>query len=118
MRISDWSSDVCSSDLPAVARLDLDGAPRLLLGGRIEPGLLQAEGMHGEDRVITRHVGRPVRKGAFDPVPEHARLAGVEVDEMPGLARQDVPWIVGRSEEHTSEIQSLMHISYSFFCLQ
>src|SRR3546814_13441370 len=81
MRISDWSSDVCSSDLrrmlcPAVARLDVDGTPRLLLRGRIEPGLLQAEGVHAEDGVIARHVGRPVRKGACDPVPEHARQIG------------------------------------------
>src|SRR3546814_3894664 len=86
MRISDWSSDVCSSDL------FLD---------RIE-----AEGAHAV-RVI----------GLAD------RFLGLDrVHETQGRARQrprDEPHLGDRrSEEHTSELQSLMRISYAVFCLK
>src|SRR3546814_4447407 len=37
-----------------------------------------------------------------------------DVDQL----AQDQPWVPGRSEEHTSELQSLMRISYAVFCLK
>src|SRR3546814_7983459 len=105
MRISDWSSDVCSSDLllrGAVqgnaaalrhrrARADADGEdPRL-------PDLP----LHRAD-----HPGRPLF-----PVLQPGRRRRSAPDRI--LA--EVP--LERSEEHTSELQSLMRISYAVFCL-
>src|SRR3546814_2413441 len=89
MRISDWSSDVCSSDLMRQAPFG---------GGRVG---------HGLDRRIRVRQRRGER---FAQSPDLA-IAGDEVD----LARC-CP--ASRSEEHTSELQSLMRISYAVFCLK
>src|SRR3546814_6792828 len=91
MRISDWSSDVCSSDLRVHAYVP----------GRvgIHPGRVQAE---------VAGVGLPAGgeqhrvEGFRDTGDAHAAGAGA----------------LERSEEHTSELQSLMRISYAVFCLQ
>src|SRR3546814_9636354 len=77
MRISDWSSDVCSSDLLRRHR--------------------------GDDLETRPHLGA-----------QHRQIAGVAgMEAAPGFH-------VGtrRSEEHTSELQSLMRISYAVFCLK
>src|SRR3546814_6074549 len=115
MRISDWSSDVCSSDLAA----------------RHRP--------HGRG---FRH--RPLRRRRHGPCLNHRCLTpGASL--MPTIARIDVShhrlpldppfvasWdgrprrhfdvtvvrVTDRSEEHTSELQSLMRISYAVFCLK
>src|SRR3546814_3723434 len=97
MRISDWSSDVCSSDLDRLlvsARIGAagDGALALFI---VDP---QAAGV-GIERYRTLD-GR----GAAD-----ISLSGVLV--AAGA-------LLGRSEEHTSELQSLMRISYAVFCLK
>src|SRR3546814_3188737 len=76
MRISDWSSDVCSSDL--------------------------IEAMFIDDIV---HVAN----GRFQALLDDARLFGRDW----GFRLADT-----RSEEHTSELQSLMRISYAVFCLK
>src|SRR3546814_3590313 len=99
MRISDWSSDVCSSDLqPQCAVGDLlrcaQPAHRYILGEEI----LDVRDAHRVDR------GRVDRAGA-DAIHANAAL-GIG---QPGDAR---------SEEHTSELQSLMRISYAVFCLK
>src|SRR3546814_2980135 len=105
MRISDWSSDVCSSDLDCCA------APCWRRFRAIPP--VQPENSHA--RQITRF-------------PRTARLPrlrhGVRYRRYPAgqaLARQHgAPYEdgLGRSEEHTSELQSLMRISYAVFCLK
>src|SRR3546814_4391691 len=87
MRISDWSSDVCSSDL-CRDRLGLRGDGR----GR-QAGAWQRD--EHDVRRRPRGQGRP-----------HARVA-------PRGRRR-----TSRSEEHTSELQSLMRISYAVFCLK
>src|SRR3546814_7976498 len=87
MRISDWSSDVCSSDLA------IDDAAAI---------------------AIERHPADPPARVARRAVVEHHRRIGVVHQHRPG---RQVP-IVPRSEEHTSELQSLMRISYAVFCLQ
>src|SRR3546814_10332236 len=107
MRISDWSSDVCSSDLPEpvaigahaqqrVGSLHQPGARRLACTQRREQAR-QAEPF--EDFVID------VR---FEP-----RLAA-----RPDDRRRILHPGPHRSEEHTSELQSLMRISYAGFCLK
>src|SRR3546814_7601813 len=105
MRISDWSSDVCSSVLAAGADAQLPGpggagarAPR----GGPEPVLRRraAVGALADDRAGHRGHGDRLAGG------DHRRV----LDLAPGDA--------ARSEEHTSELQSLMRISYAVFCLK
>src|SRR3546814_7673759 len=111
MRISDWSSDVCSSDLSVLqwAAPSVDQAlfQRLLSQGGGEAGL--ASGDRASQAVIE---GR-------------ATLSVVFVEKRSQSGR--LPWhaagdagLTGspRSEEHTSELQSLMRISYAVFCLK
>src|SRR3546814_1216839 len=93
MRISDWSSDVCSSDL-AVERF---GGEQMERG---DGGVARAD----IDPARVERVGEPAR----------ARYVA-----RPHGRRQPVRRVVGeRSEEHTSELQSLMRISYAVFCLK
>src|SRR3546814_8426053 len=102
MRISDWGSDVCYSDLSADI-LRRTGASTI---GADRPGLVCA-------RLFTRFDADLV-------LPEIAEVVFVH-HALPHSQRQ-----VGkcqfpqnfRSEEHTSELQSLMRISYAVFCLK
>src|SRR3546814_9445039 len=113
MRISDWRSDVCSSDLlvippclvigiviavmfPIIARLTAGGETAALVGkGAINRG--------------TPSIAR--RKA--DAIALKARIAISAVHHLVMFAPA-----LGRSEEHTSELQSLMRISYAVFCLK
>src|SRR3546814_4233459 len=98
MRISDWSSDVCSSDLDACA------------GAEAPPGVMPS----GRRAEVARQAGR--RR------PELLQAAQRVVGGVEAVRRQlDVVELAGvlvRSEEHTSELQSLMRISYAVFCLK
>src|SRR3546814_2894770 len=121
MRISDWSSDVCSSDLEDLAQAAVDdgveaGPRRLLAADGLEEqqGVIDAiarEDVHdqpllvGQQNVLRRRVQV-----------QHALLVVLHVlqqRDLPGQAR-----LADRSEEHTSELQSLMRTSYAVFCLQ
>src|SRR3546814_7779990 len=86
MRISDWSSDVCSSDLSRRNRV--------------------------VDRIYDRHRGRP-RRGARTQRPQ-----GAVEDRLLGDRQRAMGMWRPRSEEHTSELQSLMRTSYAVFCLK
>src|SRR3546814_3625151 len=106
MRISDWSSDVCSSDLK------LDGhrqVHRMIQHGykhrRIGCGL---DFRVSECRIFLESPGG---KHA-----DHLCLAVDDIlfDKLGGVVTE----VAGRSEEHTSELQSLMRISYAVFCLK
>src|SRR3546814_5520858 len=105
MRISDWSSDVCSSDLvrrPAVAGALHAAGPLALDQPHVRPGILVLADPAGVRRAFAGH--RLRRQDASAGHDEHARQGD-------GLAAR-------RSEEHTSELQSLMRISYAVFCLK
>src|SRR3546814_6229893 len=116
MRISDWSSDVCSSDLQIGGAF----ARRVTL---VE--ILAVEKIIDEDegvgrigtRVETDRRSGPVRRElALDLVMERPRtIAHPEHQRPAGFAPDDIGV---RSEEHTSELQSLMRISYAVFCLK
>src|SRR3546814_7247338 len=97
MRISDWSSDVCSSDLP------------LHLLSRDE---------FRQRRLVLRELGAGdgVRRAGDGP----ASIAQGEADGLCPDIQSDQPPAgrQHRSEEHTSELQSLMRISYAVFCLK
>src|SRR3546814_2665658 len=112
MRISDWSSDVCSSDLEVAD-------PRVDLADRcIHLGAVGAEAVPGgiDDVEIKGDEGGPDIGRAPQPV-EHGvdplRARPMLVEALP-VHR---PRVV-RSEEHTSELQSLMRISFAVFCLK
>src|SRR3546814_7685427 len=114
MLISDWSSDVCSSDLNAVL-------------------------LRRNARSARRWTGRGRRRfqlPRFRPLPRRrdprARYDLRESDLWHAADRHGRRWPLhrqparnrqadrdgGRSEEHTSELQSLMRISYAVFCLK
>src|SRR3546814_4593970 len=114
MRISDWSSDVCSSDLrnPLVrVRADLYAPHRQCVGGGRRDRRLW---LQPRDSGARGAGGNPEREGAeLFPL---LRLSEAAIDRI-----SDEPEDGGdrrRSEEHTSELQSLMRISYAVFCLK
>src|SRR3546814_10763006 len=100
MRISDWSSDVCSSDLAtSVATLSIgpSAMPRYSAAcNGITPktgSTMTYRAPTTEQLFVLNHIAR------IDAMAAHERFAAA------------------RSEEHTSELQSLMRISYAVFCL-
>src|SRR3546814_6359200 len=124
MRISDWSSDVCSSDLLERGHGDVVAVGpqadavvlehRLALRERFAQqrigealALVDGQGGAGQLRVLAGAVAALGRMHAVAPV------------EHPVRQRRVAHRLAGdRSEEHTSELQSLMRISYAVFCLK
>src|SRR3546814_3571940 len=103
VRISDWSSDVCSSDL---AR----SGPVLSVSHseRIDHGCSNARGYRN------RPSQGPAGQGPVAGIRSPRRYPEPQGRCPP----QDHPRRSARSEEHTSELQSLMRISYAVFCLK
>src|SRR3546814_4356363 len=102
MRISDWSSDVCSSDLLAAYNDD---------------GLAGAK---ADDRVPDADLAPRIR--LFD-LTRHTRFTlllapQTEAEREAAEAFAATVAKSWRSEEHTSELQSLMRTSYAVFCLK
>src|SRR3546814_9744002 len=106
MRISDWSSDVCSSDLVATRGQALLNR---YWGGYVALTI-------GDDATLS------VVRDPSGMMPCYVRRTpdgAILASDMPALAeRGQVDVDHGRSEEHTSELQSLMRISYAVFCLK
>src|SRR3546814_1477451 len=132
MRISDWSSDVCSSDLGAglADRLDVQAVEL-----ETRAVALHARQSRVDDIVDARHRQR----GLGDVGRQHDAPLRTRVEHpvlvargQPRVQRQDlgvavlavfqrlmrIADLALRSEEHTSELQSLMRISYAVFCLK
>src|SRR3546814_9695138 len=114
MRISDWSSDVCSSDLDPGARgqqAGHEGCARRQAERARRVAASEAQRPLGERLQARRvqEIGRPV--GTKRP----AHLVHHEYQDVGPPAHRGSP---PRSEEHTSELQSLMRISYAVFCLK
>src|SRR3546814_6048956 len=126
MRISDWSSDVCSSDLPAVSSYGFQSRKK---GVRCDPS------------PSFRTLFPLARKGPFRVIPwwttledrpysAASAIMSTETYLRPSLPSWNRTWpsavansvwslpMPTRSEEHTSELQSLMRISYAVFCLK
>src|SRR3546814_7304459 len=110
--MSDWSSDVCSSDLPQrVGKARSAISAQVIVGWRFHLGSARPH-RHGRqaDAVEADSGEPPLRaKRCSDARPRRAR------DFVAGHVKARDS---GRSEEHTSELQSLMRISYAVFCLQ
>src|SRR3546814_9413171 len=109
MRISDWSSDVCSSDLDEVL---------LALAFLREAIVVRTAGVNDvRDRNVEvgLHVGHRGQAGggAGDAV-----IALDSADDLLILRPAQRVVVVPRSEEHTSELHSLLRCSYAVFCLQ
>src|SRR3546814_7409474 len=121
MRISDWSSDVCSSDLPPAIGSTGDKPFTLVAQIDIVEQTIRQELKHGTVEAIDVKTGLLV--GAEDDA-RHPRAR--EAKRRAINAREDRRIIGGvralrrhwRSEEHTSELQSLMRLSYAVFCLK
>src|SRR3546814_5121032 len=94
MRISDWSSDVCSSDLQPAFEQQRRLGPAYNLGS------------------TSTLCGRGDRLPRFPSL----KTAFIGLTHKRKHITQDKP--EGRSEEHTSELQSLMRISYAVFCMK
>src|SRR3546814_6436586 len=115
MRISDWSSDVCSSDLDGKA------GPRPRTADRIS-----CQGNHGGLAVSgTRPLNGVMTHASFPAIRMRRTRAAAWSRAMFAENRigpQDLIWPLfvteGRSEEHTSELQSLMRTSYAVICLK
>src|SRR3546814_10406918 len=111
MRISDWSSDVCSSDLVVdLVGIALDDGDDAV---KVKPRRLVGLQLGAEGGAV---VGGDIQRG------QGGAAVSSDLDRLVGfLGREDNPVVaVGdlRSEEHTSELQSLMRISYAVFCLK
>src|SRR3546814_9809630 len=115
MRISDWSSDVCSSDLRPAA----GGEPRGQPLGHENRAMAPAGAAHRDGQValafaliarqqVFQHAGELVEEGAEAGVLRHV------IGHRGILSAERLQ----RSEEHTSELQSLMRTSYAVFCLK
>src|SRR3546814_3568165 len=115
MRISDWSSDVCSSDLGARNRtIAAAHDHHLRPAGDQRPHFgVEIGGIADGDGVDQLNPGGGEKRlGLADHSPT---LAAVRVDDQRCLARDGCACF--RSEEHPSELQSIMRISYAVFCL-
>src|SRR3546814_8680027 len=121
MRISDWSSDVCSSDL----RLKHGKAEDVDL--RVQVSICRCKwrskccrlridtievraGAIAVEKLKLLGIGQTIAQPSVDIGLEHRNI-------VKNLARCQNPVRDGRSEEHTSELQSLMRNSYAVFCL-
>src|SRR3546814_8200170 len=119
MRISDWSSDVCSSDLcdpvawePPVAG-GLSAArrgarPCRISGGAARPRRRLDRRLRAAGAAARRCLAHADRAGALDR----------RASRCAGAGRRGAARACRRSEEHTSELQSLMRTSYAVFCLK
>src|SRR3546814_10046661 len=116
MRISDWSSDVCSSDLPfPVVSPKAGGADNTMPAGTFPPN---GYGLHDMTGNAWQWVSDWYR---FDYFAMQAQAGQKPIDNPKGPGESFDPNEPGvpanaRSEEHTSEHQSLMRNPYAVFC--
>src|SRR3546814_3313732 len=116
MRIRYWSSDGCSSDLLCDDRLRHDQHV-LEVAQRV---------LRDAQRIFQPEPGARTLGHALDVAAGGKGAAGAGENDRPDrfVAREiepdvlDFPMLLGRSEENTSELQSLMRISYAVFCLK
>src|SRR3546814_7988048 len=118
MRISDWSSDVCSADLTCGAILSPWGTH--LSSEEYEPDAAAVAGdkrFHGFSQNLygDPQKANPYHYGHLPEITVHADGTGsIKKHFCMGRISHE---LVQRSEEHTSELQSLMRISYAVFCM-
>src|SRR3546814_9879424 len=107
MRISDWSSDVCSSDLTLFNALvaTVDAGDEVII---------PAPYWVSYPDIVAFAGGTPVIVEAS--AAQYYKITPAQLDQA---ITKKTRWVLfNRSEEHTSELQSLMRISYAVFCLK
>src|SRR3546814_2944480 len=129
MRISDWSSDVCSSDLLPLAAVrwridDLRRGAQQRHAIRLDHRI-QRERRTGLTLAPAAMAAMHEQRFRFEPVAHEAAITaafdreGAHVVSSRKFGRADWRSVTRqRSEEHTSELQSLMRNSYAVFCLK
>src|SRR3546814_6539916 len=128
MRISDWSSDVCSSDLPLCLAQRIGANEHAAVGfgahrseqlGDLVPGGRVAEHRQAKGRLGDEDIARDDFEGRAGRVGAALIVAGDD-DPLAPIFHQYLRAAedMARSDEHTSELQSLMRISYAVFCLK
>src|SRR3546814_4928258 len=129
MRISDWSSDVCSSDLNYAA---VDCPLCLAIGVAMHfqaranklPEIhrrlvsIRTVMQHAIERMIRCNIPASVAASPINHERQRGDCAREQIDASPRRSEPKHASRSDRSEEHTSELQSLMRISYAVFCLQ
>src|SRR3546814_2115955 len=130
MRISDWSSDVCSSDLYAAGSNHRTGRPaRAPCPCAGKTGHVSPSGQRWDHRLERNQMkpsgGARLFNSALETGVRSALILDAARPRSFDLAH--LTWLdhlvvhtadIGRSEEHTSELQSLMRTSYAVFCLK
>src|SRR3546814_10847117 len=124
MRISDWSSDVCSSDLRLRHLRGQNSVTGTYPNHSTIYELLCDMGFYSLLKIA--EMGERPRMGPDPDRPvflrfvSDNRVPAPEVDRFVGIVEKHIVALnelARRSEEHTSELQSLMRISYAVFCL-
>src|SRR3546814_5684987 len=123
MRISDWSSDVCSSDLRdsySYHRDKMYANLAVSMGGRVAEEIIfgydkVSSGASGDIQYATGLARDMVTKWGMSDKVGPVEYSQPEGESFLGYSSSQP---VRRSEEHTSELQSLMRISYAVFCLK
>src|SRR3546814_6999327 len=136
MRISDWSSDVCSSDLDVrvrsfigvepdraghrlAARRAVTGEPAQVITQQVQHAAgrrTHASASNNRNATARRCASRP---SALASITAHGPIAARPSDaaDCTLIAIWKLATVSPRSEEHTSELQAIMRISYDVFCL-
>src|SRR3546814_9514508 len=124
MRISDWSSDVCSSDLftegdqvrAGQALYQIDPAPYEAQVANARAALVRARSSIASTAALARRYNDLVKINAISRQEAENAVTSAQQAEADVSAQQAM--LRSRSEEHTSELQSLMRLSYAVFCLK
>src|SRR3546814_3161127 len=124
MRISDWSSDVCSSDLDAGVGRDPGGIGVGGEGGkavchrRVQEAEIRAFAIAGRAKCKRRRFGRCDCPQRVTIVSSGGKTDFIAGDDIEGGERRACVWLSERirSEEHTYELQFIMRNSYAGFC--
>src|SRR3546814_8879845 len=126
MRISDWSSDVCSSDLKRPAwdekwrsALESNGAGQRFSQAGLCAGTARlAAGYGSGEGCVASGRGRGLWFSSRATKVKRPLVTRTSSRLRPRVAMTSIRIATDRSEEHTSELQSLMRISYAVFCLK
>src|SRR3546814_8472490 len=111
MRISDWSSDVCSSDL-----IRLRKHREQPVGRRLHRGIGLGSLPQAPPQAAPAIMGE--RQKLILRQPDQRRHQQCRKRQIIARLKREADERKHRSEEHTSELQSLMRISYAVFCLK
>src|SRR3546814_10788740 len=108
VRISDWSSDVCSSDLPLESLRRATHSHETMQLNRLFFALWPSASVRRACHDAARELKVKLQPAGYASVPDRYHITMLFLGDQ----------VSSRSEEHTSELQSLMRISYAVFCLK